>query len=104
MDFPRPRESKKRLNARILWADSFGNLLTNVSREDFGPALASRPFRIKGKGWKIGRLSQTYGEEKPGQPVALFGSGGWLEISVNRGSALQTLGLKPGGTLSILWG
>ena len=87
-----------------LWADSFGNLTTNVTQEDFGRGLAFRPFQIKGKGWKIDRLSRTYGEEKPGQPMALFGSGGRLEISVNQGNALDTLGLKPGEAIAILWG
>jgi S-adenosylmethionine hydrolase len=103
-DFPQPQETKKKLGARILWADSFGNLLINVPRKGFGRALATRPFQIKGKGWKIERLSRTYGEGKPGQPMALFGSGGWLEISVNQGNALETLGLKPGEAISILWG
>jgi S-adenosyl-L-methionine hydrolase (adenosine-forming) len=103
-DFPRPRATEKKLDARILWADSFGNLMTNVGQKDFGRALAARPFQIKGKGWKIMRLSRTYAEEAPGQPMALFGSGGWLEISVNRGNALETLGLKPGESISILWG
>ena len=101
---PRPEETKKRLGAQILWADSFGNLTTNVTQKDFGRALASRPFQIKGKGWKIDRLSRTYGKEKPGQPMALFGSGGRLEISVNQGNALDALGLKPGEAISILWG
>ena len=103
-DFPQPQETKKELGARILWADSFGNLLTNVPQKGFGRALAARSFQIKGKGWKIDRLSRTYGEGKPGQPMALFGSGGWLEISVNQGNALETLGLKPGEAISILWG
>ena len=103
-DFPQPQETKKKLGAHILWADSFGNLMTNVAQKDFGRALAARPFQIKGKGWKIERLSRTYGEGKPGQSMALFGSGGWLEISVNQGNALEALGLEPGEAISILWG
>jgi hypothetical protein len=103
-EFPRPQATKKKMGARILWADSFGNLMTNVTQKDFGRAWAARPFQIKGKGWKIDRLSRTYGEGKAGQPMALFGSGGWLEISINQGNALEALGLKPGEPISILWG
>ena len=102
IDFPEPRREKKHLTARILWADSFGNLITNVSREEYGRKLKTC-FQIRGKGWSIERLSRTYGEGKPGQPMALFGSGGLLEISVNRGNARNTLGLNPGNPLTIRW-
>ena len=100
---PRPRMVKGGLAARILWADSFGNLITNLARWQYGRELETRPFQIKGKGWKIDRVCRTYGEGLPGQPMALFGSGGFLEISVNRGNARNTLGLEPGDSIIILW-
>ena len=101
IDWPNPRLSKGALGAMILWADSFGNLITNVSREEYGPKLEGRPILIKGRGWRIDQIHRTYGESRPGQPMALFGSGGLLEISVNRGNALNTLGLKPGDPITI---
>ena len=101
IDWPYPRLSKGTLGAKILWADSFGNLITNISREAHGSELGNRPIRIKGKGWRIDQLHRTYGESRPGQPLALFGSGGLLEISVNRGNALNLLGLKPGDPVPI---
>jgi len=100
---PRPRMVKGELRARILWADSFGNLITNLARRDYGRKLESRLFQIKGNGWKIDRVYRTYGEGLPGRPMALFGSGGFLEISVNRGNARKTLGLEPGDPIIILW-
>ena len=103
LEIPRPRRVKGGLAARILWADSFGNLITNLARREYGRELDTRPFRIKGKGWKIDRVHRTYGEGRPGGPIALFGSGGFLEISVNRGNALNTLGLKPGDPILLLW-
>ncbi len=103
MDFPEPRRGKRHLTARVLWADSFGNLITNVSREEYGRKLKTS-FQIRGKGWIIDRLSRTYGEGKPEQPLALFGSGGLLEISVNRGNAWKTLGLEPGNSITIQFG
>ncbi len=102
IDFPEPRQGKKQLTARILWADSFGNLTTNVTREEYARKLETR-FQIQGPGWSIDRLSRTYGEGRPGQPMALFGSGGLLEISVNRGNARNALGLHPGSPFTILW-
>jgi S-adenosyl-L-methionine hydrolase (adenosine-forming) len=101
LDWPNPRLSGKNLRARVLWADSFGNLITNVSREECGTMLESRPILIEGKRWHIDRVRRTYGEGRPGEPMALFGSGGLLEISLNRGNALKTLGLRPGEPVSI---
>jgi S-adenosylmethionine hydrolase len=91
------------LTARILWADSFGNLITNLGRLEYGRELEARPFQIKGKSWKIDRVCRTYGEGRPGGPMALFGSGGFLEISINRGNARNTLGLEAGDSITILW-
>jgi S-adenosylmethionine hydrolase len=102
IDFPKPRQGKKHLTARVVWADSFGNLISNVTRGEYGRKLESG-FKIQGKEWSIDRLSRTYGDGKPGQPMALFGSGGLLEISVNRGNARNTLGLKPGDPFTIHW-
>jgi hypothetical protein len=101
IDWPSPRLSKNALGAMILWADSFGNLITNVSRQEYGPKLEGRPILIKGRGWRIDQIHRTYGESRAGQPVALFGSGGLLEISVNRGNAFNILGLKPGDPVTI---
>ncbi len=101
IDWPSPRLSEGTLGAMILWADSFGNLITNISREDYGHKLEGRPIIIKGRGWRIDQIHRTYGESRPGQPVALFGSGGLLEISVNRGDALNALGLKPGDPVTL---
>jgi S-adenosylmethionine hydrolase len=102
MNFPEPRRGKEHLTARVLWADSFGNLITNVTRQEYARKLESR-FQIQGQGWSIDRLSRTYGDGKPGQPMALFGSGGLLEISLNRGNARNTLGLNPGNFFTIQW-
>jgi S-adenosylmethionine hydrolase len=103
VDWPAPVMSKKRLKARILWADSFGNLMTNIPREPYGRIWEGRRIQIKGKGWCIHRIHRTYGQSGPGRPIALFGSGGLLEISVNQGNALNTLGLKPGDPVTIVW-
>jgi hypothetical protein len=101
-DFPEPRRGRKHLTARVLWADSFGNLITNVTRREYFRKLETG-FQIQGRGWSIDRLSRTYGEGKPGQPMALFGSGDLLEVSVNRGNARNTLGLTPGNSFTIQW-
>lgn len=78
----------------ILFADRFGNLVTNV-RGDL--ARSPRDAQIWVGDEKIGRLLRTYGEVPPGHALALVGSHGYLEIAVNGGSAREKLGVGPGG-------
>ena len=101
VEWPAPQMKGKNLLGRILFTDSFGNLITNISREEYGGLMKGRPLQIKGKGWRIDHVHRTYGQGKPGQPMALFGSAGLLEIAVNRGSAKKTLGLRSGNRLII---
>jgi S-adenosylmethionine hydrolase len=37
----------------------------------------------------------------PGEPFAIIGSGGYLELCVNKGSAARTLGIARGAEVTI---
>jgi hypothetical protein len=101
VEWPQPKMEKKKWVGQILWADPFGNLITNISRNAHGAWLGEEKWVIRGKGWKIGSLSKTYGEVESGKPLALFGSSGWLELAVNQSRAQEVLKLKPGDPLII---
>jgi len=47
-------------------------------------------------GQEIAGVRRTYAEAAPGEPLALVGSEGHLEIAVREGSAAHALGLRPG--------
>ncbi len=99
--WPQPLVKKQKLLGQVLWLDSFGNLITNISREDYERIIEGGNLQIKGKGWKIQRLHRTYGEGQPGEPLALFGSTGFLELTVNQGCARKILSLNPGDPVII---
>ncbi len=50
---------------------------------------------------KITGLSKTYMDVGPGEPLALFGSAGFLEVSVNQGSAREYFKVDRGDTLTM---
>jgi len=50
---------------------------------------------------KIHSLGKGYWEGKQGEPMALFGSSGYLEISMNEGEAQKTLKVKRGGPIQV---
>ena len=76
---------------RIIHIDHFGNCITNITR-DLLKSGAS--LLINGK--TIRNFRKFYGEEAGSTPFAIWGSAGFLEISVNGGSAAKTLRVKRG--------
>jgi S-adenosylmethionine hydrolase len=65
--------------------------VTNIRREEFEGLIIN--------GRRISALRNFYGEALPGEVFAIRGSAGFLEISVNGGSAAQILGAKRGDTI-----
>lgn len=101
LEFPRPRQEGNRFIGQVLWADSFGNLITNFPQEEFEDKLTDHSFVIKGRKWRIDRLDPIYSQGRPRKPMALFGSSGRLEIAINQGNAQSELGLKAGDKIII---
>src|SRR5262245_61603148 len=93
LDWPLPqRIGPDRLQGTVLHIDRFGNLVTNVSPEHLPQARAR--FEIALGASKINRLCHSYTEAADGEPFAIFGSAGVLEISVKEASAAEQLGVQ----------
>lgn len=94
LDLPEPQaEADGTVQGEIVHIDRFGNCITNISREILpsdAPSEAVLPDRTPLA------LRETYGSVRHGEPLALFGSSGRLEIAVNGGDAADSLGLKRG--------
>ncbi len=101
VDWPAPtRSDATTLSGEILYADHFGNLITNISRCDVKEFLARETVpTVWLASHEIGPLRRTYSNVEIGQPIALFGSAGLLEISVRDGSAARTFGLARGASV-----
>ena len=50
---------------------------------------------------KIMGLSKTYTDVKPGEPLVLFGSAGFLEVSINQGNAQRYFKADKGSKIII---
>jgi S-adenosylmethionine hydrolase len=100
-DWPAPTQSASGVRGEVLYVDSFGNLITNISRDDlFGvPDMARLTFRCAGR--EIHGLSPTYGAVDSGALLALFDSQGRLEIAVCRGNAARELAADVGAEVLI---
>lgn len=83
-------------NARIIHIDRFGNLITNITRDQFAEGAT---LEVNGK--TVRAFRNFYGENNGAadEPFAIWGSAGFLEIAVNGGSAAEILGVKRGSML-----
>ena len=77
----------------VLYADRFGTLITNIN-EDQLPVSRVGPctFDVLVNGANIGPVRSAFCDVAQGEPVALIGSSGMLEIAINRGSAVERFG------------
>jgi len=96
-----PEVKGKNLYGKILLIDRFGNLITNIEKEGFFGFIKDQPFLIRAGKKTIRGLIRGYDEGKKNDPMALFGSGGFLEISVKEGSAEKMLKVKRGDTMIV---
>lgn len=89
LQFPQPERTAQGWRGQVIHADHFGNLTTNIRREQLGEH--SPEVRVRLRGVEMHGLAHTFGERPTGELVALYGSSGDLIISVVNGSALETL-------------
>jgi S-adenosylmethionine hydrolase len=101
ISFPEPVLRQEKLIGEVVHIDTFGNLVCNIDYKNLLKFSKSRPFVIKiGKRTMRG-LKKGYWEGKKNEPIALFGSGGFLEISVREGNAQRLLKAKKGDPIKI---
>ena len=78
--------------------DRFGNLVTNIPGDGLSGVQA---LELKVGKRSIRRLSTSYASAKKGELLAIVGSTGTLEISVNNGDARRKTGAKVGDVIRV---
>jgi S-adenosylmethionine hydrolase len=92
------------VEATVIHVDGFGNLVTNITY-DLLDELGVREgcnLRVEAGGEELEIPSvRSFSSVKVGVLLALVAGGGYLEISVNQGSARERLGISRGVRLFI---
>jgi S-adenosylmethionine hydrolase len=101
LDCARPVKSGANIRGEILYVDSFGNLITNITREEISALGDLARVVIDCAGRTIFGLVPTYGAARPGEVVALFDSQDRLEIAVACGNAARQLGAQAGAVVHV---
>ena len=96
-----PQVTKTAIVGSVIWVDRFGNLITNLTSDMLESFGMDSGFVVKAGTAEIYRLNRAYAESEEGECLAIIGSSGYLEISVNQRSAARILGLKRSDVVQI---
>jgi S-adenosylmethionine hydrolase len=87
----------------VIFIDSYGNAITNITREIFARVFDERKFRIliKSNNYFTERISTHYHDEPIGEIVSRFNTLDLLEISINGADLCQLFGIDTGDAVRI---
>ncbi|PHR49272.1 MAG: hypothetical protein COA32_04265 [Fluviicola sp.] len=76
------------LKGAVIHIDHYGNIITNINKENFYKAGRKVPFIIyfRQKEYYIDEISLGYNEVPDGEKVAIFNDSELLEIAINKGT------------------
>ncbi len=87
----------------VIFTDSYGNAITNITREIFSRVFDGRAYRIviKSNSYYTEKISRYYSEEPVGEIVSRFNTLDLLEISINGASLCQLFAVETGDAVRV---
>lgn len=95
---PNPVKTKGQLFGEVIYVDHFGNIVTNFTHAVLGEYTIGE-ITIKKR--TINGIVPTYSSVQKNELLATYGSSGFLEISVNCGSAQALINASLGDKIAI---
>jgi S-adenosylmethionine hydrolase len=98
-----PTLEENLIRGTVVYIDSFGNAITNITKEFFETERKNRAIEIDfpRKDVIVTGISKHYRDAARGQMLVLFNSSGYLEIAQNQGDAAGLYGLEYGDQIRI---
>lgn len=97
-----PNVTDTAIRGEIIYVDRFGNCITNITRDTFSRLKNGRSFNIIFRNHSLRKIYLEYDNSlHGGEPIALFGSTGHLEICAILGSASALFGLNIGHNITL---
>lgn len=105
----RPVVENHLIKGSVIYVDSYGNVITNITERLFNETKRGRDFNIvfANESNNIREISKAYNDVVEGEKLAIFGSSGFLQIAINRGvkgsggSASSLFGIKVNASIRI---
>lgn len=99
--YPKVTREANVLKGEIVSIDYFGNMITNISEQLFRSFAGKRKIEAFFGTARFNRIMQRYSDVPQGTPLVLFGSCGYLEISMNEGNAASYFMTSAGSPVTI---
>ena len=103
-EFAEPQLKQNKLTGQVLHIDDFGNIITNIVKDQLEKMGANQGSKLRIKLAKkviAIRLGSAYDEVKAKTALALIGSHDFLEISMNQSNASKRLKSKIGDDVTL---
>jgi S-adenosylmethionine hydrolase len=92
-----------KISGKVESVDSFGNLITNITRAQLADVPRDESVTIDCDGHETQGIFETYGQQPPMTLIALIGSSDMLEIAIVDDSAKIMLGSGVGAAVTVTW-
>jgi S-adenosylmethionine hydrolase len=99
----RPTIMSDGIRGWIVHIDRFGNCITNISRSLYEEEQGELNTKLYAGSAVIEGIANTYDDVEKGEPLALFGSSGYLEIAVNAGNAAELYSIMKSDPVNIVF-
>ncbi|HZS44901.1 MAG TPA: SAM-dependent chlorinase/fluorinase [Blastocatellia bacterium] len=93
---PQPRVNGTQVQGHVVHVDRFGNCITNLTEREAPSASLSRGLRMMVNNKPIAKFATHFAGAAANELFAYFGSSGFLEIAVPKGSAQRLLEAQRG--------
>ncbi|MBE3566796.1 MAG: SAM-dependent chlorinase/fluorinase [Thermogemmatispora sp.] len=107
LDLSQPRRERGRIEARVIYIDHFGNLVTSIPLTLVPDLFTASRVRllIPGRHLTIERRQPFFaGEAGEGEPFVYSDSAGYVGVAIRNGNAAATLGVSVGEAVTLVIG
>ena len=103
VDWPGARTLANRIEGEVVSVDSFGNLVTNITREMLTGVPTDESVTVRCDEHETHCIFTTYADQPPMTLVAIIGSNDQLEMAIVNDSAKIMLGVDVGAPVEVYW-
>lgn len=98
----KPISDDEGIQGWVVHIDRYGNLITNIPESLIKEQNVRLNVKIYVGNTILKKICRSYTDVPDGEPIALIGSSGMLEIAINKGNAEQMLGIEKGAPVSLI--
>jgi len=89
------------IRGTVVYIDNYGNAITNITEKMFRDFTGGRKYSVLVNVGSTKTVGTNYSDVEEGEMVCLINTSGNLEIAINKGKAVNLLGLKEESTVIV---